>query len=151
MTVKSTARRHRQEIVNRAAAEPQAPEGWIATVRTALGMSREQLAQRLGLKRGRIFQAEQSEVDGVATLKTMQAAAEAMGCQFVYAIVPKAGKIEDVIAAQARKKARAIVARTAGTMGLEGQALPVDKYEERVERLAQDMIGDMPRDLWSDE
>src|SRR5690349_17803386 len=117
MSVKSTARRQYQEIVDRAAAEPQAPEGWIATVRKAIGMSREQLAKRLGLKRGRIFQAEQSEADGVATLKTMKAAAEAMGCRFVYAIVPEGGKIEDVIAAQARKKARAIVSRTAGTMG----------------------------------
>jgi len=154
MSVKDTARRIRQEIVAQAAAvelSPAPPEGWIATVRKALGMTGVELAKRLGVVAQRVSEVERREIEGVVTLTTMRAAAEAMGCRFVYAIVPEGGKIEDVIAAQARKKARAIVTRAAGHMALEAQALTAEQDAEQIERMAQDLIRDMPRDLWRDE
>jgi len=110
MSVRDTVTRQYQAIVDRAASQfgagqpPLPPEGWIATARKALGMSGAQLAKRLGVTRARVSQAERAEPSGSITLKTMRATAEAMGCRFVYAIVPE-DRIEDVIAAQARKKA----------------------------------------------
>ena len=105
-----------QSFLNRAAAPfgrhwvAMPREGWIATVRKALGMSGAQLARRLGVTRARISQAERAEVVGGVTLNTMRATAEAMRCRFVYAIVPDK-RIEDIIAAQAHVKARAVVAK----------------------------------------
>lgn len=125
-------------------------EGWMRTVRKALGMSGAQLAKRMGVTRARIAQAEHAELTGGTTLKSMQAAAEAMGCRFVYAIVPENG-IEDVIKDQARKKAIALV-RTASThMALESQALPKDKIAEEVERLTREIAQDMASDFWTDQ
>ena len=64
-------------------------EGWIKTVRKALGMSGSQLAKRLGVTKGRVSQAESAELSGGSTIKSMQNMAQAMDCRFVYAIIPK--------------------------------------------------------------
>jgi len=153
MTVKRIALQQYQSIADRAAIpfdSVRTPrEGWIATVRRALGMSGPQLARRLGVGRARISQAERAELTGGITLKTMQAMAEAMGCRFVYAIVPE-GRIEDLIAAQARKKAASIVGRARVHMALERQALSERQDAAEIERLAEDLIRTMPRDLWAE-
>jgi hypothetical protein len=51
----------------------------------------------------------------------MQAAAEALGCRFVYAVVPD-HRIEDVIKAQALKKVLRLVGTASIHMALERQA-----------------------------
>ena len=90
MSIKTVARRQYQRIaddaVGRQPSRP--PEGWLRTVRKALGMSGAQLARKMGITRSRVAQAEQAELSGGATLKSMQAAAEAIGCRFVYTVVP---------------------------------------------------------------
>jgi predicted DNA-binding mobile mystery protein A len=153
MNVKTIALQQYQRIVDKAA--PHAtlqtpPEGWLRTARKALGMSGAQLAKKMGLTRARIAQAEQAELHGGVTLKSMQATAEAMGCRFVYAIVPP-HRIEDIIMEQARKKAKAIVGTASKHMALESQTLPKDKIAKEVDRLAEDMAREMPSDLWSDK
>jgi hypothetical protein len=58
-----------------------------------------------------------------ATFKSMRAMAEAMGCRFVYAVVPP-DSIENLILTQARKKATALVGTASKHMALEDQLLP---------------------------
>ncbi|MER9232911.1 mobile mystery protein A [Mesorhizobium sp. M0622] len=125
-------------------------EGWIRTVRKALGMSGAQLAKRLGVTRARIAQAEKAELDGGVTLKSMQAAAEAMGCRFVYAFVPP-DTIENVIIGQARKKAQAITDTAGKHMALEGQAVSDSRTRQEVSRLMNELIYEMPPDFWEDK
>lgn len=156
MSVKNTATKQYQAIINRAAASVvqklgQPAEGWIATARKALGMSGPQLGKRLGLTRARISQAEQAEPSGGITVKTMQAAAEAMGCRFVYAIVPADGTIEDIIAVQARKKAEKLVGRAGTHMALEKQSLSDEQNRQEVERITRELISTMPADLWTED
>ena len=156
MSVRDTVTKQYQAIVDRAANQfggqrpPLPSEGWIATVRKSLGMSGAQLAKRLGVTRARISQAERAEPGGGVTVKTMRTAAEAMGCRFVYAIVPE-GRIEDVIAAQARKKAQALVSKARAHMALESQSLSEAQNAEEVERIARELIRAMPSDLWVDK
>ncbi|QEX20523.1 transcriptional regulator [Hypericibacter adhaerens] len=153
MTAKAIARQQYRRIVDNAArhADLQVPlEGWLRTVRKALGMSGAQLARKIGVTRARIAQAEHAELGGGATLKSMKAAAEAMGCRFVYAIVPEK-RIDDVITAQARKKALALVGMASTHMALEGQALPNDKIAQEVDRLTREIAREMPPDLWNDK
>ncbi len=126
-------------------------DGWIATIRKALGMSGAALARRLGVTRARVSQAERAEREGGITLKAMDEFAAAMGCRFVYAIVPEAGRVEDIVSAQARRKAEALVARASGHMALERQALPAKKNRAEVERLARELMEDMPPDFWAGE
>lgn len=152
MSVKKAVRQQYQRIVDDAANcanLPTPPEGWLRTVRNALGMSGAQLAKRMGVTRARVAQAEQAELTAGVTLKSMQATAEAMGCRFVYAIVP-AGSIEDIVMVQARKKALEIVGTASTHMALESQTLPNDKTAQQVERLTQELAREMPADFWRD-
>src|SRR6266704_1524826 len=149
MTVKKTVQQQYRRIVDNAAgysALQKPAEGWLRTVRTALGMSGAQLAKRMGVTRARVAQAEHAELTGGVTLKSMQATAEAMGCRFVYAIIPASGRIEDIITAQARKKAMAIVGTASKHMALEDQKLPDDKIAQEVERLTREIAQEMPSD-----
>jgi predicted DNA-binding mobile mystery protein A len=126
------------------------PEGWLRTVRTALGMSGTQLAKRLGVTKVRVSKAEQDEPVGSVTLKTMQSMAEAMGCKFVYAVVPK-GNVEDIIKQRAIEKAGRQVKAASTHMALEAQSLSKEQLEFEIERIAAQIVDKMPPDLWSDE
>ncbi|MEQ8266484.1 MAG: mobile mystery protein A [Parvibaculum sp.] len=154
MTMKRLVARQSRAVVDRASPFTKASvpdEGWIATVRKALGMSGVELARRLGVTRARVSQAEKAERAGGITLKAMEEFAEAMGCRFVYAIVPAEGRIEDVVAAQARRKAQALVARASTHMALERQALPEKKNRAEVERIARELMEDPPPGFWSEK
>jgi predicted DNA-binding mobile mystery protein A len=155
MSVRDLVTKQYQAMVDRTAAsfgrQPSAPsEGWIATTRKALGMSAAQLARRVGVTRARISRAEHAELSGGVTLKTMQTTAEAMGCRFVYAIVPTEGRVEDAIAAQARRKAEALVAKASTHMALERQSLAADKNKKEVDRIARELVRTMPANFWAD-
>lgn len=123
-------------------------EGWIRTVRKALGMSGAQLGRRMGVTRARIAQAERAELDGGATLKSMKAAAAAMGCEFVYAFVPPDSNIDNVIVEQSRKKAAEIVRRAGGQMALENQNVVEARTNDEIKRLAVELRYEMPSDFW---
>ena len=152
MSVKTVAQRQYRSIVDNAAASVAGlktpPEGWLRTVRSALGMSGAEVAKKMGVTRARITKAEHAELTGGVTLKSMQATAEALGCRFVYAIIPSSGRIEDIITAQARKKAIAIVSTASKHMALENQKLPDDKIAQEVERLTREIAQEMPSDFW---
>jgi predicted DNA-binding mobile mystery protein A len=152
MSVKMIVQQQYRSIVDNAAASlaglKTPPEGWLRTVRNALGMSGAEVAKKMSVTRARVTQAEHAELTGGVTLKSMQATAEAMGCRFVYAIIPSSGRIEDIIMAQARKKATAIVGTASKHMALENQALPEDKNAQEVERLTREIAREMPPDFW---
>jgi predicted DNA-binding mobile mystery protein A len=152
MTINDVVRQQYQRIVDAATSHATLqtpPEGWLRTVRKALGMSGAALAKRMRVTRMRIAKAETSEQSGGITLKSMQTMAEAMGCRFVYGIVPP-GRVEDLITEQARKKATALVNTTSKHMALESQVLPNERIEEEIERLTRRIADEMPRDFWSD-
>ncbi len=123
------------------------PEGWIATVRKALGMSVQQLADRLAVSRNAIYQAERNERSTAISIGQMEKLAEAMGGRFVYGIVLK-GSVEEMIMDQARWKAQSLLRRTNAHMALEKQALPSDLLEEEIESLARELAEKRPSDLW---
>lgn len=154
MNIQNTIIQQYQRLIDRASFSGSdldlPPEGWLRTMRKALGMSGAQLARKMGVTRALISQAENNEVHGNVTLKTMQTMAEAMGCRFVYAVLPPKGKeTEDVIFAQAMKKARAIAERTNEHMALEGQSLFKATLENQIERLAQRLAVEMASDFWN--
>ena len=151
MPVKDTARRQYARIADQAVSASAGldlpREGWIRTVRKALGMSGAQLARRMRVTRARIAQAEASELEGGITLKSMHVAAEAMGCRFVYAVIPSS-TIESMILSQAYAKASKLVREADSHMALENQAVGETIYQKNIERLANQFASDMPTDLW---
>lgn len=153
MSVRDIARRQMINRINDAAQGSasllQVPsEGWVAFVRKALGMSGVQLGKRMSRSRSRISQAEKAEPEGGVTLRAMEEMAKAMGCKFVYGIVPESGRLEDVIEGQARHKAEALVRRATTHMALEKQALSNEKIQAEVERIAQDLLRNPPSSFW---
>jgi predicted DNA-binding mobile mystery protein A len=152
MGVAETARRQYARIADRAAEQlsgfARAPEGWLIVLRKALGMSGAQVAQRMGVTRAAVYQAERNENAGAITLKQMEKLAEALGGRFVYAIVP-AGSVADMLREQARRKAEAHVRRAGAHMALESQSLPEGRIRQRIEKLAEEYLRDMPPDFWN--
>ena len=51
-------------------------------------LSTTQLAHRLGVQQSTVVRLEQSEKRGAVTLNSLRKAAEALGCELVYAFVP---------------------------------------------------------------
>ena len=153
MSVKDAAIRQHRKIVDDAALRlsqmPRLSEGWIKTIRKALGMSGAQLARRAGVTRAAVNASEHKERDGAITIRKMNELAEAMDCDFIYAIVPR-GSSEDLILAQARRKAEKLVRRARGQMALEKQALSESHTQDEIQRVARDMVADMPSDFWED-
>ena len=153
MSIKKIVTAQYQSLVDRAAVsarELSTPkEGWIRTVRKALGMSGAQLGRRLGVTRALVSNTERAELSGSVTIKAMQQMARAMGCQFVYVIVPD-GATQDMISRRAREKALAIVERTNKHMALEAQTLSKEQIEFEIRRLQQELVDAMPSDLWND-
>lgn len=141
-----------QQIVDSTAQQmviTQPPEGWLRTVRKALGMSGAQLARKMGLTRSQISQSEKNELSGAISLKTLQAMAEAMNCRVVYALVPNS-TTKELVAEQAQKKATQLVRQTHIHMALESQALHPEQLRIEEERIKYELIREMPNDLWND-
>jgi len=78
-------------------------EGWIRTLRKALGMSSPQLARILGLGKAQVSQMERMEIDDRITLKQLRRVAEELDCELVYALVPRTS-IQEMIRERADYK-----------------------------------------------
>ncbi|MBY6049414.1 hypothetical protein [Vannielia litorea] len=122
--------------------------GWIATFQEAIGMSAPALAERLGVSRNSVYSSIQNEQAGTISLNQLDKMAEAMGGKLVYAIIPREGPVEEIVTAQARKKARRIIQRTRAHMALEEQTEGLRSQDEMIEDLAGEIAREMPRDFW---
>jgi predicted DNA-binding mobile mystery protein A len=80
---------------------------------------------------------EKSETDYRITLGSLRDAADALGCQLVYALVPKKGSIQELAEARARTKASENVRAVEHSMALEDQAVGgvPEKIEEETRRI----------------
>jgi predicted DNA-binding mobile mystery protein A len=152
MSVKKVVITQYQDIVNRAAIaarELYVPkEGWIRTVRKALRMSGVQLAVRMRVTKSLISNIEKAELSGKITIKKIQQIAEAMDCQFVYAVVPKKN-VQEIINYHARKKAQEIVEKANKHMALEDQTLSNEEIEYEIDRLKQEILQELPSEIWN--
>lgn len=129
---------------------PRPRAGWVKTLRVALSMSVAQLASRLGLTRSRITQLENAEIRDAVTLRTLREAADAMGCEFVYAIVPKANStLENIIKTRAEQVAKERVARVAHTMSLEAQSVDADILKTQKEKLTENLMEHLNKKFWT--
>lgn len=121
--------------------------GWVRAIRSALGMSTTDLARRLGVTPVAVRKLEASERAGVARLDTLERAADAMGCDLVYAFVPRTS-LTAFVETRADKIARSEVQRIDTTMSLEGQRVSATERERLREERLRPLIES--RDLWRD-
>lgn len=122
--------------------------GWVRAIREAIGMNGRQLAERMGITRSHVSQVESSEVRGAASLKTLERAASAMGCQLVYAIVPKGGTFEELVQGRAQAVAKGLVESVAHSMALEGDDTGSQYRKKQINQVAAELVRTMSKDLW---
>ena len=123
--------------------------GWIGEIRRALGMSARQLASRLNVTSPAVSQYEKGEVNRTITLETLEKVAAALGCEFVYALVPKVS-LDDLLHRRARRLATEMIERTSHSMHLEQQDVSEREIKKQIEDLTHQLLVDRPRRLWND-
>jgi predicted DNA-binding mobile mystery protein A len=100
---------------------PRPVDGWIASVRQALGLTLEDIGKRLRASRQAVQQLEKAEAQDRITLGALRRAAEAMGCELVYALIPKDGSFSELAEQPTRDRASRDVKSVMHTMMLENQ------------------------------
>jgi predicted DNA-binding mobile mystery protein A len=114
-----------------AAKNPRPQKGWLRAIREAAGISASEVARTLKTSRQLPVQLEKAEAEDRITLKSLRAAADALGCELVYALVPKANTLHDLVEERARVQAKKHVLGVEHSMALEDQA--VGRVDEAVE------------------
>ncbi len=121
--------------------------GWVKAIRESLGMTSQQLAERMGIQQSGVSLLEQREVDKKVTLETLQRAARAMGCELIYALVPRES-LEKVVDEQSMITARKILEKTLHTMDLEQQQVGKAETDLHLHELATELKNKLDGRLW---
>lgn len=64
-------------------------KSWLRAARQAQNLKGVDMAKLMGVSPARISMMEGDELRGAVTIKMMQKAAQALDCEFVYAVIPK--------------------------------------------------------------
>ena len=103
--------------------------GWVRAIRDALGMSSADLAARMHVVDSTVIRLEAAEREGRVQLNSLRRAADALDCDFVYALVPR-DSLEMQVNGQARRRAKLALIRVQHTMALEDQVAPPELSDE---------------------
>jgi predicted DNA-binding mobile mystery protein A len=117
-------------------ARPQ--KGWIRAIREASGMTLRELASGMKSSLSLAAQFEKSEAEYRITLNSLRQAADALGCDLLYALVPKQGTLYDLAKRRATEEATADVLAVEHTMALENQA--VGGVKKKIQEEASRML-----------
>lgn len=124
------------------------PIGWIKAVRTALGMSLQQLGKKISITKQSLADIERREKEGTITLNTLRDVAHGLDMELVYGFVPRDGSLEALIDRKAKELATAIVQRSSNTMKLEDQANSGKRIQKAIEERTVAIKNEMPKILW---
>ena len=124
------------------------PTGWIKAVRLGLGMTLQQLANRISISKQSVLEMEQREKDGSISLKLLRDSARALDMELVYGFVPKDGTLDALIERKARELAIKIVNRTSNTMKLEDQENSENRIKKAIDERTTLLKNEMPKILW---
>jgi predicted DNA-binding mobile mystery protein A len=124
------------------------PTGWIKAVRTALGMSLQQLSKRLSITKQSVQEIEAREKEGSITIRSLREAAKALDMQLVYGFVPMDGSLDQLIHRKARELAEEIVRRTSNNMKLEEQENSKERIAKAIDERTAVLKNEMPKSLW---
>lgn len=124
------------------------PTGWIKAIRSALGMSMQQLGNKLLITKQSVHEIEHREMEGRITIKSLKEVACALDMQLVYGFVPNDGSLDALIDRKAKELAMQIVMRSANTMKLEDQQNSPQRIEQAIAETASAIKNEMPKILW---
>jgi predicted DNA-binding mobile mystery protein A len=122
-------------------------KGWIAALRSALGMSQRQLGERVGMKQQMIDRIEKAEPTGNVTIKQLRNVAEGLGCVFVYGIFPEES-LEKLVEDRAREKSLKLLNEVGHSMLLEDQDVSEKEKNEILQDMIDKVMNESSRKLW---
>ena len=122
-------------------------QGWVRTVREALGMTVDALATRLSITPTAVRKMEKSEMNETISLKTLQRAAEALDCEIKYALVPK-NTLSEIKTQQATIKAKEKLQSISHSMKLEDQEVDAESQKLLLEELVKELLEGNGKKLW---
>ena len=121
--------------------------GWLKEIREALGRTERQQAQRLGISGSTLHKSEQSEAQERISLGQLRKLADGLGCEMVYALVPRK-PLTEVVQDRATQLAKEEVHGVAHTMGLEDQRPTDQRIQKQVARRAEELLRGKWSNLW---
>lgn len=124
--------------------------GWIRTIRKALGMTTKQLAKILGVDRSRVIRIESDETKSVLTMKTLEMVANALNCDVVYALVPRE-PLYKMVKRQVDKIANQQLNNISHNMFLENQEIPKAQNKKQLMELRAKLLEKIPANLWNND
>ena len=124
--------------------------GWIRAIRELLGMTTAQFAKRLGVRQPRVVELERGEVEGSVTVKTLERAAEALGCRLVYVLVPEK-PLADTIRQRALVLADRQLTSVEQSMRLEAQGVSDKKQRAGTREQIVAKLLRRPARLWDEQ
>jgi predicted DNA-binding mobile mystery protein A len=128
--------------------------GWVREVRTALGVSAAEFGRLMGISRQAVADLERREERGAVTVASLRRAAEVLGCDLTYAIVPR--KSLKKLRKARERAAEAQPARKSDAVAVqpESRALPeaesVEEAPTPVDQLARDLLRRSLLHAWDD-
>jgi predicted DNA-binding mobile mystery protein A len=124
--------------------------GWLKAIRESLGMTAKQAGNRAGTSQQNWTKAENNETKGNVSISTLNKLANAMGCEFVYALIPTKGTLNDFLLERARNIANHSMSRTYANMKLEQQEISKSELEKQTEELAMQIVRELKSNFWED-
>lgn len=124
-------------------------EGWIKTIRMAIGMSSVQLARRLDISRQSMAEIELREADGSITLNTLRNVANALDLELHYILIPRKGTLEKMINDRINELAKEIVHRTSQSMKLEDQENEIERINDAIKERAEQIKAESIKNIWN--
>jgi len=124
--------------------------GWVRSLRKALGMTTQQLATRLNVQRSRVIQIEHNELEGRITLSGLKKAAAALDCELIYALVPK-DSIEHILEQLAARVSKEILDQVDHSMRLEKQGLTQKQKNIEKQEIIRELLSGSLKNLWENE
>ncbi|MDP2653092.1 MAG: mobile mystery protein A [Candidatus Omnitrophota bacterium] len=125
-------------------------QGWVKSIREALGLSTAQLGQRVGIDQSRISRLENAEKNGDLKLSSLQKIAKGLNMKFVYGFVPE-DTLDAMVRAQARRIALKRLKLLDNTMRLEKQSLSGEDQKKALDDMIEKIVIDPPKDFWDQD
>lgn len=126
---------------------PNSPkEGWLKSIRTALGMSMQIAASKTGINTSTWEKIEKREQKWTVTIETLQNAANALNCDVKVIMIPRES-LNQIIEREAVKKADQEIRELDATMSLEKQENSETFFEDMKKSIVKNYI-DNPKSLW---
>jgi predicted DNA-binding mobile mystery protein A len=122
-------------------------QGWLRTIRLALGQTTRQFAQAAGVTHRSVATVERAEARGDVTLATLGRYAAALGCDLQYVLVPRK-PLTQIVDQRAEAIARELVAKVRHSSALEGQATSEAVGEREIAALKRRLLDGNQSRLW---